>query len=256
MSNNNLDAKALKPFWLIVPAAGLGKRLGGEKPKQYQELYGKTVIECAIEPFLSLPTLKGIVVALNPEDKYWKTLPLASHPLIKAIEGGAERSASVLNALQTFATKKDTQVENDDWVLVHDAARPCIFQEDVIEMMSTLGDSTVGGIMAIPVSDTIKRVSAIWEEQGAGDVTIESTKDRRFLWQAQTPQMFRFAMLLSAMENAIEEKQAITDESSAIEFLGYKPAVFQGKRSNMKITLPEDLGMAQQILSHKGQELS
>jgi len=222
------------PFWLIIPAAGIGTRVGSDLPKQYCVINGKTVLEHTIEVFINIAQLKGVVVALHAEDKFFSTLSIAKHPLVKTVVGGKERADSVLNALQSLADK------NDDWVLVHDAARPCVQAQDVVAMLKTLGASDVGGIMAVAVGDTIKSVNPQNE--------IVKTEDRRSLWQAQTPQMFRLQLLRSALLSAREKNAVITDEASAMELLGYKPQVFPGKRSNLKITVPEDLAMAASLL--------
>jgi len=222
------------PFWLIIPAAGVGVRVGGDLPKQYCVIHGKTILEHTIESFLNIAQLKGIIVALHAEDQFFSTLSIAKHPLVKTVTGGKERADSVFNALHPLVDK------NDDWVLVHDAARPCVQAQDVVAMLNSLGTSDIGGIMAVPVGDTIKSVNSENE--------IVRTEDRRALWQAQTPQMFRLPLLRTALLSAREKNALITDEASAIELLGYKPQVFAGKRSNIKITLPEDLVMAASLL--------
>jgi len=227
------------PFSLIVPAAGIGQRAGGDVPKQYQLLAGKTVLEQTLEVFLALPGLQQMVVALHPEDKYFSGLSIAQQEKVSVVEGGAERANSVYNGLCSLQNKLD----NNHWVLVHDAARPCVLPEDIESMLLTLGEDETGGIMAMPASDTIKSVSS--------DGRIKSTQDRNTIWQAQTPQMFRFGVLFSALKNALENDLPVTDESSAVEALGYQPKVFQGKRSNIKITLPEDMGIAEQILENR-----
>jgi 2-C-methyl-D-erythritol 4-phosphate cytidylyltransferase len=218
-------------YWVVVPAAGIGARMEADCPKQYLPLVDKTVIEHTLSSLLAIPQLSGIYVALGAADNYWPQLPIATHDLIHRVEGAQERSGSVLNALIALsATAKD-----DDWVLVHDAARPCVLIEDIQRLMNALVDHQIGGILAVPVSDTLKQVK---------DGHIISTQDRRGLWQAQTPQMFRLGLLRNCLSKALEEQKIITDEASALEAFGYAPAIVQGRSSNLKITYPEDLLMA------------
>lgn len=217
-------------FWAIVPAAGAGKRMGGEVPKQYLEVLGKPVLEHTLERLLSVRRIERVIVALSEQDGYWESIPLSRDPRIVRTNGGSERFASVyqglirLNPLAAF----------DDWVLVHDAARLCITVDDIENLMNLQSDP-VGGILALPVSDTLKTV-----EEGL----IQNTVDRTTIWRAQTPQMFRFGILKRAMESAMEENRALTDEASAIEYLGYQPRIVQGRSDNIKVTHPEDLSLA------------
>lgn len=223
------------PFWLVIPAAGSSRRMGESVPKQYQRLAGVPVLQRTLDIFLSIPALKGVVVALPAEDQVFATLPAAVHPLVMTVAGGAARSDSVRNALDALSGKAG----NEDWVLVHDAARPLIETADVVAMLQAFSTSAVGGIMAIPVSDTIKQVD---------NYHILATADRTRLWQAQTPQMFRVGTLLTALQVAHGKDQAITDEASAMEAAGHTPGVFAGKRSNIKITVPEDWLLAESLL--------
>lgn len=222
-------------YWVVVPAAGIGARMAADYPKQYLPLLGKTVIEYTLTCLLKTPNISGVYVALSEQDVFWSQLPIASNPLIQCVEGAAERAGSVLNALEAlFSVAKD-----DDWVLVHDAARPCIRLQDIEHLISIVGDHDVGGILGVPVSDTLKKVS---------NDCIDSTLDRRDLWQAQTPQMFRVGLLRSCLQRAIVEKKIITDEASAVEMFGYHPLIIKGRSSNLKITYPEDLAIASLLL--------
>lgn len=223
------------PFWLLIPAAGIGARVGADFPKQYCVLKGKTILEHSVDVFLGIPGLKGVVIALHSDDRHFAQLPLAKHHLVKTVVGGKERADSVFNAVN-YLMDKD---KDDTWVLVHDAARPCTQAADVVAMINTLS-TTAGGIMAVPVGDTIKSVNS--------DGQIVKTEDRRVLWQAQTPQMFRLGMLRAALQSALKSSAVVTDEASAMEMMGHMPRVFQGKRSNIKITLPEDLVIAESLL--------
>ena len=222
------------PFWLVIPAAGTSKRMGSEVPKQYQLLAGVPMLQRTLDIFLPIANLRGVLVAIHCDDQHFAKLPAANHALVKTVVGGAERSDSVRLALEALATHAD----QNDWVLVHDAARPLVQAEDVVAMLQALA-ITAGGIMAIPVSDTVKQVSAN---------TITATRDRSQLWQAQTPQMFRLGALLAALQTAQKNNLPITDEASALEAIGVQPQVFAGKRSNIKITVPEDWQLAEALL--------
>ncbi len=229
-------------YWAIVPAAGIGSRMAADLPKQYLSLNGKTIIEHTLERLLSVPWLEGVVVALNPTDKYWDTLPVARHSQVHRVDGGQERCESVFNGLH-YLQQLPSKLSSPDWVLVHDAARPCITIAQIEYLAHTLQTHDVGGILGVPVSDTIKRINA---EGG-----IEATVDRQVLWQAQTPQMFRFGVLSAALEQGMHNSTAITDEASAVEQLGYCPLMVEGRRDNIKVTRPEDLAMVELILQRQ-----
>lgn len=221
-------------FWVVVPAAGIGSRIGGDRPKQYLPLHGRAVIEHSLERLLSLAP-QGLVVALHPDDQFWYNLAVRHHPRIRVVQGGSERAHSVRNALAALAT----EAADHDWVLVHDVARPCVRVADIERLLATVATSAVGGILATPVSDTLKEVSG--EE-------IQATRDRSSLWAALTPQMFRFALLRDALDNALAEGVVPTDEAMAVERAGHKPMVVAGSRDNIKITLREDIAIAEAIL--------
>ncbi|WP_439133461.1 2-C-methyl-D-erythritol 4-phosphate cytidylyltransferase [Pseudomaricurvus sp.] len=223
-------------YWVIVPAAGVGSRMGANKPKQYLTLNNKTILEHTLERLLQLPKLNGIVVLVHPLDSYWSTLSVFNHDKIKVIEGGRERCDSVLNGLDTL----DEHMQPLDWVLVHDAARPCVDLRDIEELTEKLEEHLVGGILGVPVSDTVKRLN--------DNYGIEETVDRRVLWQAQTPQMFRYGILARSLRAALQQGITITDEASAVENAGYVPLMVEGRRDNIKVTRPEDIPMAELIL--------
>jgi 2-C-methyl-D-erythritol 4-phosphate cytidylyltransferase len=236
MSNSN--SSQVPAYWIIVPAAGVGARMGGVCPKQYLPLAGKTVIENTMERLLALPNIAGIYLVLNASDTHWDELPLAKNNRIHRVDGGAERCDSVLNALKHM----QKIALPDDWVLVHDAARPCIHARSILQLVDQVKDHAVGGILGVPVSDTLKQVD---------NSVIHSTADRRFLWQAQTPQMFRVGLLSNCLQRALSEGKVITDESSALESYGYQPLMVQGRSDNIKITRPEDLAIAAMLLQHQ-----
>lgn len=227
---NNSDST----YWAVVPAAGIGRRMGGELPKQYQYICGKTILEHTLDKLLAAPGIGKIVVALGANDAYWPSLPCAQNPRIVSVVGGAERADSVLCALQALAKL----AQPSDWVLVHDAARPCVRTADITHLIEQADSS--GAILASPVSDTLKKAQA-----GA----IQTTVDRSELWAAQTPQMFPLQALREALEQAQAAQASITDEASAMERLGWQPKVVPAARDNIKITQPEDLPLAELILS-------
>lgn len=227
-------------FWGVVPAAGVGARMGADRPKQYLDLLGKTVIEHTLERLLAAELFAGIVVAVGAEDPIWPELAIARHPLVHSTHGGKERAESVKNALAFL----EGMADSDDWVLVHDAARPCVHVQDVRNLAQTLSDDPVGGILAQPVHDTLKRV-----EDGA----IVETVDRRQIWRALTPQMFRLGALHQALKDAAMGGQVVTDEASALELQGQRPRIVEGRTDNIKITRPEDLALAAFYLEEQGQ---
>ena len=224
-------------FWVVIPAAGVGRRMGAERPKQYMQLAGRTIIEHTLSRFLDYPGLQRILVALGEQDPYWSHLGCSSDARIERVTGGLERADSVRNALLALVGR----AADTDWVLVHDAARPCLGREDLARLIDELRDHPVGGILATPARDTMKRVD------GAGE--IEATVDRATLWHAQTPQMFRLGPLLQSLELARQRGWTVTDEASALEQAGLRPRVVEGRADNIKITCPEDLAYAEWLLS-------
>lgn len=219
-------------FWGVVPAAGVGRRLGGEIPKQYLDLEGHPVIEHSILRLLEHPAIEKVVVALYPGDRWWPTLELANDQRIEQVHGGEERSHSVLNALEYLRV----MASDRDWVLVHDAARPCLRRSDLDQLIQTLRDDPVGGLLAMPLHDTVKQADS------AG--RVEATVPREKLWRALTPQMFRLGSLYSALSDALNRRLRITDDASAMELAGHQPRLVEGRADNIKITLREDLPLA------------
>jgi len=201
-----------------------------DRPKQYLPLANQTVIEHTLSRLLQAEVFTAVVVAISIEDPYWPTLAISKHANILTAPGGKERADSVLSGLRFIRD----QAADDDWVLVHDAARPCLTTEDINLLINTLVDDSVGGILALSSHDTLKNVQ---------DTSIHGTLDRSHIWRALTPQMFRYGMLKSALE-AAEGNPAITDEASALELQGYQPKIVEGRPDNIKITRPEDLPLA------------
>ncbi|MCX7104390.1 MAG: 2-C-methyl-D-erythritol 4-phosphate cytidylyltransferase [Methylococcales bacterium] len=225
-------------FWAVVPAAGVGKRMNADRPKQYLELAGKTVIEHTLLRLLSAEVFTAVAVAISEEDPYWPDLDVSAHKKIITAAGGKERADSVLSALKAIRTV----ASDDDWVLVHDAARPCITTIDIHHLIDSLKTDEIGGILALSSHDTLKSVQ--------GDNVIVGTLDRSHIWRALTPQMFRYGLLKNALE-AAEGNTAITDESSALELQGMQPKIVEGRPDNIKITRPEDLALAQFYMEHQ-----
>lgn len=222
-------------YWCVVPAAGVGTRMNASVPKQYLLLNNKTIIEHSLERLMQLPDLAGIVVAVSEDDDYWHELDVSQHPLVHSVIGGLERANSVLNGLSFLQNK----AADSDWVLVHDAARPCVTVESVQMLCDAVASSAVGGILAVPVSDTLKNVNTR---------EIANTVDRKSLWQAQTPQLFRYQLLVDCLSKTLFSGETITDESSAVELCGYTPVVVEGRSDNIKVTRPDDVALAEFIL--------
>lgn len=215
----------------IVPAAGTGQRMQSFCPKQYLRIGDKTVLEYTLGALLTSSYIKRIIVVLKENDPYYAQLTIANHPRITAVVGGKTRAESVLAGLR--------QLQGSEWALVHDAVRPCVTQEDINKLIEAVLPDRRGGILAVPLVDTIKQVAI------DSPVRIEKTHDRRFLWLAMTPQCFLTKDLKIAIEKALAKQLNITDEASAIEYNGGQPLVVTGRRDNIKITCKEDLSLAQ-----------
>jgi 2-C-methyl-D-erythritol 4-phosphate cytidylyltransferase len=219
-------------FHALVPAAGSGSRMGGEQPKQYLPLNGQPMIYHALATLCACADITTVFVVLAPADKQfhqydWSSFGDKLQPLFC---GGATRAESVTNGLLV------TEMDADDWVLVHDAARPCLTQAHLHKLIAELRGDEVGGILAVPVADTLKRAG--------NDRRIAQTEDRTGLWQAQTPQMFRAGLLLQALQSA----PRVTDEASAVEALGLHPKLVASETRNFKVTYPLDFKLAELLL--------
>jgi 2-C-methyl-D-erythritol 4-phosphate cytidylyltransferase len=220
--------------YAIVPAAGSGSRFGSGRPKQYLDLLGRPLIHHTLAALLASPAIERVWVVLAPDDAEWGRHDWSElGPRLETLRcGGETRADSVRNGLQAAALV----AADDDWVLVHDAARPCLSLAMIDALFTALADDPVGGILAVPVADTLKRADA--------EQRIAATEPRDGLWQAQTPQMFRYGRLCAALENC----SAVTDEAGAIEALGLKPRLVRGDATNLKVTYPADLALAAMIL--------
>lgn len=222
----------------IVPAAGCGRRMQAASPKQYIKIGTQTILEYTLDKLLSFAIIKQIVVVINHDDCLFTTLPVASHPKIVVTYGGATRADSVLAGLAVL--------NNHDWVLVHDAARPCVSHEDIKKLIDVVIKQQTGAILATRITDTIKKAQPTLNDNCS---MIEATYDRRFLWAAATPQMFNVSRLRSALIKAQANSLEITDEASAMEFCGDYPLLVECRRDNIKVTQPEDLALATFYLS-------
>ena len=290
-------------YWLVMPAAGVGRRFGEAVPKQYADLHGRTVIEWSLAPFLYDSRCWGVVVVLGQNDHYWPTVaarlpdvtgatrateasiaaaladatrvaeraaartrrrdvegraegqaegysdPGLSLPTIPAVmlprvvttTGGKERSDSVRNGLTALSGRAGA----DDWVLVHDAARPCVSRQDVDRLLDRVQSHPIGGLLAAPAADTLKRAGA--------DKDVLETVDRASLWRALTPQMFRYGGLREALDRALARGRSPTDEAQALEWMGERPLIVEGSTTNIKITSADDLVIAVALLAaHSG----
>ena len=229
--------------WAIVPAAGIGSRMQANRPKQYLDLGGKTVVEHTLQRLADHPRIQGLVVAVAENDPWWAQVLVTSDTPIHVVLGGSERADSVFNALTALAKLSD----EDPWVLVHDAARPCVRHQDIDHMLDRLLAHPVGGILGMPVTDTVKRANTNGE--------IEETVERRGLWRASTPQMFRLNMLKDALKLAKVQQEIVTDEASAIELAGWQAIMVEGHSDNIKITVPQDLALAKLFLQQQREAL-
>jgi len=223
-------------IWAILPAAGIGRRMGSSKPKQYLLVNGVPVISCTLQRLAAVPYVHKIVVVLHADDGYWSELDIGQDKRIVTTIGGEERSQSVLNGLKFI----EPQARADDWVLVHDAVRPCVRCADIEHLIASLENHPVGGLLGFPVDNTLKRL----DENG----NVISTIDRDACWNALTPQMYRFGLLLDAIERVVSDSGQATDETAAIERLGHKPKMIKGSKDNLKITHDSDLVLAGKIL--------
>ncbi|MEI4269869.1 MAG: 2-C-methyl-D-erythritol 4-phosphate cytidylyltransferase [Candidatus Dasytiphilus stammeri] len=244
-----MDNNITPNITVIIPAAGLGRRMQSSCPKQYLTIGSKTILEHAISVFLEHPAIQHIIIVINSEDHWFELLPIVNNIRITTTLGKMTRSHSVMAGLQAIG-------HPTDWVLIHDAVRPCLHRQDVDQLLKITthpnGEhcSQVGGILVNPVCDTIK---CSIEEQ----YIISHTIDRKNLWHALTPQLFPFKLLHSCLLRSLELGRELTDDSSALEYCGYHPALIVGDRNNIKVTYPEDLTIASVYLQeqHKHEKI-
>lgn len=239
MKTSAINQQSIPNIWVIVPAAGSGQRMAAGTPKQYLLIKSKTILETTLDLFLANERIGKVVVTLAADDLLWPTLPCASNAKIMSALGGSTRALSVYNGLVALKA----MVRENDWILVHDAARPCLSAETLNKFIQKLSKDSVGGILAMPVKDTLKLSKS-------DSPTIVKTLNRDNVWHAQTPQMFRYGLLLNAMEQALNCEYEITDEASAMELAGYSPQLIESNSRNLKVTTPEDLAMAKFLLTN------
>ncbi len=219
-------------FLVIIPAAGIGKRMQAECPKQYLEINNQSVLAHTTYRLLSHPKIAKVIIVVSDEDEYFAETDLANNPNIIRVSGGKERVDSVLNGL------KSVDVEKNPWILVHDAARPCITHNDINKIIDECIKSNCGGLLAAQVVDTMKQSNLKSSNR------VGQTIDRSHLWHAFTPQMYKTSELRKSIESALQQGLDITDESSAIELAGLPSLLVLGRRDNIKITRPEDMALA------------
>ncbi|OTA17014.1 bifunctional ribulose 5-phosphate reductase/ CDP-ribitol pyrophosphorylase [Xenorhabdus vietnamensis] len=254
----------------LIPAAGIGSRMKSDCPKQYLEIAGKTILEHTVTVLLEHPRIQRIIIALNPADTQFARLPIASDPRITTVIGGEERADSVLAGLDYLV---GLPTDKAIWVLVHDAARPCLHRNDLDSLLQLIdhrieSPDVCGGLLASPVKDTMKRMVSLSAEKPLLKkpskkesptihyTLIDHTVDRNGLWHALTPQLFPLQLLRDCLIKALAEQACITDESSALEYCGYRPVLINGRSDNIKVTQPEDLALAEFYLSRKSKESS
>lgn len=231
---------SLGQYTVVVPAAGVGKRMRASCPKQYLTINDKTILEHTVQRLLNHEAICHVVIALGEFDEYFPTTALANNSNVTRVIGGKERVDSVLAGLKSLNT------EQEQWVLVHDAARPCVQHKDLTQLIKYCVENDHGGILAAPVRDTMK--------QATSTGIIDKTLDRSQMWHALTPQMYKTAELTSAIGDALAKDIIITDESSAMEAFGYASGLVSGSSDNIKITQPEDLRLAEFILQQQEKE--
>jgi 2-C-methyl-D-erythritol 4-phosphate cytidylyltransferase len=229
-------------FHVIIPAAGNGSRMGSKTPKQYLPLLGRPMIEQTLSIFASSVRIASITVVLGGDDTEWDIANIKTSSNAQVYRcGGETRTQTVLNALLVL----HSVVSQDDWILVHDAARPGLTDYLLNRLLDALENDAVGGLLAIPLTDTLKRAD---QEQ-----RVAHTERREHLWQAQTPQMFRYRLLLEALQHSVENSSMATDEAQSIETLGHKPKLVAGELRNLKVTYPQDLALIEAILRKDAQ---
>lgn len=229
--------KSIPKIWAILPAAGAGKRFSTQKPKQFFELNGQLVAEHSLHRLRAIPQIEAIIIPCDIDCTWWSQVPSISQSNVKQVKGGEQRAHSVLNGLLSL----DQVASDDDWVLVHDIARPCITPADINKLIDAVEHHLAGGILTASVNETLKKVSS--------DQQVEATVDRAQYRMAQTPQIFKFRLLKAAIESCLKAGITPTDEAFAIEYAGLPVLAVEGRQDNIKITRHEDLAIASAILN-------
>ncbi|WWO98615.1 MAG: 2-C-methyl-D-erythritol 4-phosphate cytidylyltransferase [Candidatus Dasytiphilus stammeri] len=233
-----IKLKNIKNITAIVPAAGIGKRMQLSYPKQYLTINGKTILEYALAMLLEHPVINRIIIVLNSNDKWFKSLPLPRNMKnITTIIGDNTRAGSVMAGLQAINKDLAAEEEESTWILIHDAVRPCLHRTDLDRLLSIRTVNSIGGILVTPVRDTIKRSEL-------NRSIISYTITRNNLWHALTPQLFPLILLRKCLQQAFKNNRELTDDSSALEYCGYHPSLIIGRGDNIKITYQEDIDLA------------
>lgn len=233
----------LRNVWAVIPAAGSGSRMGAGLPKQYLELNGRTLLQHTLQRVLSYTRVKGLVLVVAANDRRWVDIVARlADDRLETVTGGTERFQSVLNGLRALRSR----AQSDDWVMVHDAARPCVRHSDLDRLFMAIEGEPAGGLLGMRVRDTMKR--------SADDQHVTATVDREGLWHALTPQVFRYRLLLDALEQTARDAVLVTDEAAAMERCGYHPLMVEGRGDNLKVTRPEDLALASFYLRQQEEE--
>ena len=227
-------------YWLVVPAAGTGRRFGSDLPKQYQEIGGRCMLAHALQAFADWGDLAGTVLAIDDGDRWFAGISVQLPLPVRTVAGGAERMNSVIHAVRALQGEADEH----DWVLVHDAVRPCLCADDLRRLTESTGADGVGGLLAARVTDTLKKA-----QDDSSQARVVSTMDRQGLWQAMTPQVFPYGLLRSALEAAQEAGKMLGDEAAAMELAGHRPLLVEGRLDNIKVTQAADLAFAEAILA-------
>ena len=233
---------AFPNYWAIVPAAGVGKRFSADIPKQFHQLKGDLVAQHTLSRLLKIPLIKRIVAPCDPTSGYWSKISAVKNPRVTLTEGGETRAKSVLNGLIMLSNV----AELDDWVLVHDMARPCVTSSDIMKLINGLTNHPVGGLLTTQVNETLKTIMP--------DNHVQATVNREAYRAAKTPQMFRYGILRDAIELMIQDQKIPTDEASAVEYSNHKVLSIEGRHDNIKITRREDLMIAEVILINQENE--
>ncbi|MGP1931917.1 MAG: 2-C-methyl-D-erythritol 4-phosphate cytidylyltransferase [Arsenophonus sp. ET-DL12-MAG3] len=238
---NKLISHQTMQIVVLIPAAGIGSRMKSPCPKQYIKVVGKTIIEHSISTFLKQPRISKIIVSLNKDDIIFNKLIISKNRIIKTVIGGNNRADSVLTGLNYLSENLEL---DSCWVLIHDAVRPCLHQDDLNKIIYFIDNhqSSYGGILAAPVRDAMKYSLK-------GKIDINHTTEKNKLWYALTPQFFPLSLIKNCLTQALSEKAVITDEASALEYCGYNPQLLDGRIDNLKVTQPEDLMLVEFYLS-------
>lgn len=233
---------AQNEFWVVIPAAGQGSRAEQPVAKQYLDIQGKPLLSHTLGQLDRAALIGGMIVCIDRQDSGWSEIDVCMHKTpVHTVLGGDTRTQSVLNGLSWL--KSNAGLDDSDFVLVHDAARPCISPADIELLIQSCRGHACGGLLGLPVADTLKSVSCTGE--------VETTVERDSLWRALTPQMFRLGLLYTAIEQALKNKLKITDEASAMETMGWKPKMIKGRATNIKLTYPEDIALIDLFLREK-----